>query len=349
NVILGIGSIFVAITFGYHRLRRFAVPILLFAISFLIAVQLFGDDVFNARRTLIAGRFQPGEVAELAMIIYMAAWLGSKNTRIRSITYGLIPFAVIVGFVVGLVVLQPDLSTAMTIATVCGAMFFLAGADLLQLAAAGAIAAGGGIVLITSGSFLYAEGRVGTFLSGFTNITEAHPHILQAYIAFANGGWTGLGLGQSLQKFTGLPAAHTDSIFAIIGEELGILGAGVVVLLFIFFVARGFTIARRATDPFGALLAAGLTIWVAVKALLNIAVMLALVPPTGVTLPFISFGGSSLVTLMAGVGLLLSVQRVTLLKQNAPERRVDAAPGLNYSRGDRRSRLPRPGGGRSPS
>lgn len=349
NVALGLIGVVATVLFGYRRLRRFAVPILLFAVSFLIAVQLFGDDVFNARRTLVAGRFQPGEVAELAMIIYMAAWLGSKNTRIRSLTYGLIPFAILVGFVVGLVALQPDLSTAITIVVVCGAMFFLAGADLVQLIALGVIAFGGGVIIISSGLFLYAEGRVGDFVAGFTDITKIDYHILQARIAFENGGWTGLGLGQSLQKFTGLPAPHTDSIFAVIGEELGILGAGVVVLLFVLFLIRGFTIARRATDPFGALLAVGLTIWVAVKALLNIAVMLALVPPTGVTLPFISYGGSSLVTLLAGVGLLLSVQRVTLLKQSTPERRVDAAPGLNHSRGDRRSRLPRAGSGGSPA
>ncbi|MBC8099422.1 MAG: cell division protein FtsW [Armatimonadetes bacterium] len=321
NVVIGIAGVIGALLFGHGRLRRFAVPILLVAISFLVAVQLFGDNVFNARRTLIAGRFQPGETAELAMIIYMAAWLGSKETRIRSLTYGLIPFSVILGIVVGLVILQPDLSTAMTITIVCAVMFFLAGADLLQLAAAGAVAFGGGVLLISSGQFLYAEGRVDTFFSGLVDITAAHPHIVQAYIAFNNGGWTGLGLGQSLQKFTGLPVPHTDSIFAIVGEELGLIGAGVVVLLYMLFVTRGFMIARRATDPFGALLATGITVWVAVKALLNISVMLALIPPTGVTLPFISFGGSSLVTLMVGVGLLLSVQRVSAQKTALIQRR----------------------------
>lgn len=345
NVAIGLVVATFAVIFGYRRLRRFAVPILLVSVSFLIAVQLFGDDVLGARRTLITGRFQPGESAELAMIIYMAAWLGSKNTRIRSITYGLIPFAVIVGFVVGLVILQPDLSTAITITIVCGAMFFLAGADLVQIATSAAISFGGGMLLVSSGQFSYAEDRVTAFLSGIVNITEAHPHVFQAYIAFTNGGWTGMGLGQSLQKFQGLPAPHTDSIFAIIGEELGILGASIVVLLYILFVARGFVISRRATDPFGALLAAGITIWVAVKALLNISVMLALVPPTGVTLPFISFGGSSLVTLMVGVGLLLSVHRVTLQKQNTPERKTNVS--VDYSRGNGRARLPRAGSGRS--
>lgn len=340
NAIYGLVAGAAALMFGYRRLRRFVVPILLTAIAFLIAVQLFGSDTFNARRTLVAGRFAPGEAAELAMIIYMAAWMEAKNVRIRSLTYGLIPFALILGFVVGLVVLQPDLSTAITIAVVCSAMFFLAGADLMQLAALGAIATGGSVLVISSGLVSYAGDRLTYFLAGWTDPTLLHRHILQARIAFENGGWTGLGLGQSTTKFTGLPAPHTDSIFAVIGEELGILGAGVVVLLYVLFVLRGFHISRRAADPFGALLTAGITLWVATKALLNIAVMLALVPPTGVTLPFISYGGSSLVTLLVGVGLLLSVQRMSLLKESQIKRRVDVTADLTRSRGDRWSRLP---------
>lgn len=349
NAIYGLVAGAAALLLGYRRLRRFVVPILLVAVAFLIAVQLFGSDTFNARRTLVQGRFAPGEAAELAMIIYMAAWMEAKNARIQSLTYGLIPFALILGFVVGLVVLQPDLSTAMTIAIVCSAMFFLAGADLMQLAAIGAIATGGGVLVISTGVVSYAGGRLTNFLAGWSDPTQLTWQIMQARIAFENGGWTGLGLGQSLQKFDALPAPHTDSIFAVIGEELGIIGAGVVVLLYVLFVLRGFYIARRAADPFGALLAAGITVWVAVKALLNIAVMLALIPPTGVNLPFISYGGSSLVTLLVGVGFLLSVQRVSLLKESQIKRRADVTADLarndpSRSRGDRRSRIPGAGG-----
>lgn len=348
NVGIGLAAAIFVVLFDYRRVRRVAVPILLMAIAALIAVLFFGDDVFNARRSLIQGRLQPGEAAELAMVIYMAAWLGSKNTRIRSLTYGLIPFAVLVGVVCFLVVLQPDLSTAMVIVVVCAAMFFLAGADIVQMAASTALALGMGFALImASSSFNYAQDRIGTFFEGIVDITQVHEHTFQAYIAFTNGGWFGRGLGESLQKFNNaLPAPHTDSIFAIIGEELGILGAGVVVLLFVLLVARGFQISRRAGDAFGALLAAGLTIWIVTKALLNIAVMLALVPPTGVALPFISFGGSSLVTLMVGVGLLLSVQRATNLREYAPERRNESA-SLDRSRRDRRARVSRAGRGRS--
>ncbi len=349
NMGIGIAVALLVVVFDYRRVRRFAVPLLLVSIATLVAVLLFGDLVFNARRALIGGRFQPGEAAELVMVIYMAAWLSAKNTRVRSLTYGLIPFSVLVGVVCGLVVLQPDLSTAAVIVVVCGAMFFLAGADMFQIAAAAAIVFSVGVVGVLTGSIpFYAQERLPEYFASLTDITEADYHIQQAYIAFVNGGLTGRGLGESLQKFRGLPAPHTDSIFAVIGEELGILGAGMVVLLFVLFITRGLQISQRATDPFGALLAAGVTLLVASKALLNIAVMLGLVPPTGVVLPFISFGGSSLVTLLVGVGLLLSVQRVTLLKEFSPERRVDVA-NLDHSRGDRRSRVPRTGHSRSDS
>lgn len=339
NVIIG-GVIMVLLIFIDYRIwKRFAIWMLLVAISMLVAVLIFGDDTFGARRALINGSFQPGEAAELVIVIYMAAWLGSRRTQIRSITYGLIPFAMLVGIVGGLVMLQPDLSTAAIIFITSGIMFFLAGADMKQLAGAGILAGVIGFIVAQLGLLpSYAEARVSSFLSGVSNLTQAHYQVQQAVIAFLNGGWTGVGLGEGRQKFGFLPAPHTDSIFAVIGEELGVIGATVVVLLYVAFVIRGFQVSRRAGDPFGALLGAGLTVWVVSKALLNIAVMTAVVPPTGAVLPFISFGGSSLVTLMAGAGLLLSVARVRLRLNNTPERRNAVA---NYDSGgrNRRSRV----------
>lgn len=318
---LGIGLVVLLLLafIDYRVWKRFAVWLLLGSIGLLIAVLLFGDDAFGARRSLIRGSLQPGEAAELVMIIYMAAWLSSKRTRVRSLIYGLVPFAILVGIVSGLVMLQPDLSSAAMIFVACGIMFFLAGADLMQLGVAGGAAIGIGWVM--SQRLSYAQGRVSTFLESLGDLTQAHYQVQQAVIAFLNGGWTGVGLGEGRQKFGFLPAPHTDSIFAVIGEELGIIGAAFVVLLYVAFVMRGFQISRRAPDIFGALLAAGVTVWIVAKALLNIAVMTALVPPTGAVLPFISFGGSSLVVLMAGAGLLLSVARVRLRQNTMPERR----------------------------
>ena len=186
----------------------------------------------------------------------------------------------------------------------------------------------------------YAQTRIAEFTAGLLDPTQASYHTQQAVTAFMKGGWTGVGLGRSEQKFGALPAPHTDSIFAIIGEELGVLGAMFVLILFAAFAFRGFQIARRARDTFGALLCIGFTSWVIIQALLNIAVMTALIPSTGVPLPFISFGGSSLMVVMIGVGLMLSVQRVAARRQTTSERRNELA---NYDRGwgNRRARLSR--------
>jgi cell division protein FtsW len=313
---VGIGVVIVLMLLDYRLWRRFSVLTLLGTVGALVAVLLFGDTVFGSRRALINGAFQPGELAELVIVIYMATWLSSRKTQIRSLTYGLIPFAVLVGIVAALILAQPDISTAATIVVVAGIMFFLAGADLIQIGVAAAFIGVVGVLYITQSGPDYAQDRVSSFLSGASDVTQADYHVRQAIVAFSNGGLTGVGLGQGRQKFGNLPAPHTDSIFAIIGEELGVLGATLVVGLYIAMVVRGLQIARRATDNFGALLASGLTIWIAIKALLNIAVMTGMVPPTGASLPFISFGGSSLVVVMAGVGLLLSISRVKALQTN---------------------------------
>ncbi|NDJ62951.1 MAG: cell division protein FtsW [Chloroflexi bacterium] len=319
----------------YRTWRRFAVLLLLGTIGVLIAVLLFGDDTFNARRSLFQGSYQPGELAELVVVIYMAAWLGSKRTRVASIFNGLLPFIALLVLVGVPIILQPDLSTAATIFVVAGIMYFLAGANIMHLAAVAGLLAAAGWFL--SQNLIYAGNRVGSFIAGLTDVTQSSDHAQQAIIAFMNGGWTGVGLGQGRQKFGALPVPHTDSVFAVIGEELGVIGAAFVVLLYVVLLIRGLQVARRAPDSFGALLASGITLWLIVKALLNIAVMLNILPTTGVTLPFVSYGGSSLVTALAGVALILSVSRVTAL-QNSPEGRNVSA---HYDRGwgNRWSRL----------
>ncbi len=328
NALIGLGVMGVLTLIDYRIWRRVAVILLLVTVGALIAVLIFGDDVFNARRALIRGSFQPGELAELTTVIYMAAWLSSRRTQIRSITYGLLPFGVLVGIVAALVLAQPDISTAATIIVVAGIMFFLAGADLIQLVVTGAIVFFIGFIYLTVLGPDYAQGRLSSYVSSVSDVTEADYHVQQAIVAFTNGGLTGVGLGQGKQKFGNLPAPHTDSVFAVIGEELGLLGASLVVALYVALVVRGIQIARRSTDHFGVMLAAGLTMWIALKALLNIAVMTALVPPTGASLPFISFGGSSLVVVMAGVGLLLSIARVKS-RQSVPKRSPPVADRRN--------------------
>lgn len=320
-LISGVGMLFLMIV-DYRIWKRFAVWLLLICIALLIGVLIFGDDTFGARRALINGSLQPGEATEIVIVIYLAAWLTSRKTKVDSILYGFIPFTVVLGIVNYLVIQQPDISTAVIMSITGITMFFLAGADIRQMLITGA-SIGVMIWAVIEMNLLpsYAQYRVDTFISGLSDLTQANEHVQQAIIAFLNGGWTGVGLGQGAQKYGFLPAPHTDSIFAIIGEELGVLGAAFVVLLFVVLAFRGFQIANRAVDPFGALLAAGITIWLVSKAILNIAVMIALVPATGAALPFISFGGSPLVTVMAGAGLLISVARVHNIEKRLPERR----------------------------
>ena len=339
NVVIGLVAMLVFAMLDLRVIRRMAIIIMLMAISFLISVLLFGDDTFGARRALINGRFQPGEFSELAIIIYMASWLGSKKMQVRSLTYGLIPFVTLVAIVAGLVIAQPDLSTALVILITSSVMFLLAGADLRQIAVIGIAFM---IISIAAMPFLpeYVPERIETWAVGITDPIATSYHIQQVRIALQYGGWSGVGLGESEQKFLALPAPHTDSIFAVIGEELGVVGAGGVILLYMAFAIRGFQLAQRAPDAFTALMASGITVWIVTKALVNIAVMTALLPPTGLPLPFISFGGSSLVVLMVGIGLLLAIHRYTVLQQHKPERRKVVA-SYDRSRRDRRSRLPR--------
>jgi cell division protein FtsW len=322
-MLVGIGVAFVLSLIDYRIWKRFAVPLLLGIIGVLLAVLLFSDLRFGARRAFLNGSYQPSEMAELILIIYMAAWLSAKNARLGSLMRGLLPFFTIVGTMALLVILQPDISAALMIIAVAGVMYFLAGANLWHIGAILGIMVASAVLLAQLGLFPdYAQTRIDDYVQSLSDVREGDWQTRQAIIAFVNGGWTGVGLGNGRQKYGSLPAPHTDSIFATIGEELGVVGATLVIGLYVAYVVRGLRVARRAPDSFGSLLAAGLTLWVAIKALLNIAVMLNLLPQTGAPLPFISYGGSSLVALMCGVGLLLSVARVTAREQSTGKRKT---------------------------
>ncbi len=343
NMAIG-GVFFVLLTLINYRVwKKFVIVLMLLTVASLIAVLLFSDETFGARRAFLGGSYQPGELAELAVVIYMAAWLSSNNTKVDSIVNGLLPFTILIGVIGGLVALQPDLTTTVTIFIVAGTMFFLAGANILHLTAVIGLMGISGYVITENLS--YAQDRFGSFVAGLTDFTQATYQARQAMIAFLNGGWRGVGLGQGKQKFGFLPTPHTDSIFAVIGEELGFIGAMFVIMLFVLLVIRGLQIARRAKDPFGSLLASGVTLWIITKAMMNIAVMINLIPTTGVALPFISYGGSSLITLMAGAGLLLSVARVTAIENSPEGRSVGAHDDRGW--GNRWTRLSSNSGRRS--
>jgi cell division protein FtsW len=306
---VGLGVVVLVAVAGvpYDRWRQLAVPVMGGALLLLVLVLFVGDDRFGARRSFFNGSIQPGELAKLGMVVYVAAWLASKGEQVRDVTYGLIPFAVLIGGVAGLIVMQPDVSTAMLIVLTSLAMFFFAGADIFQLAVGGSVGAITFLVLINQ--LPHARQRVDDYLLVWHDPTLVGHHIRQALIALGSGGLFGVGLGQGQQKLGYLPAPHTDSIFAVLGEELGFVGCMVVIGLFLLLAYRGFKIALEAPDAFAALLACGITCWLTFQALVNVAVMTGLIPFTGVALPFVSSGGSAMVISLAGVGMLLSISR----------------------------------------
>jgi cell division protein FtsW len=320
----------------YDWWQSMAVPIMVGGLLLLILVLIAGEDRFGARRSFFDGSVQPSELVKLVMLIYVAAWLASKGEQIRDVTYGLIPFAVLIGLVAGLIVMQPDVSTAVLVVLTALAMFFFAGADIFQLAVGGAI--GGVTFLLLVNQLPHARHRIDEYLAVWHDPELLGYHMQQALIALGSGGLFGVGLGQGQQKFGYLPTPHTDSIFAVLGEELGFVGCLVVIALFFLLAYRGFKIAREAPDAFAALLACGITCWLTFQALINVAVMTGLIPFTGVALPFISSGGSAMLASLSGVGLLLSISRG---KRTGKGRRRRDRQRANLDRrwGDRGTRL----------
>lgn len=298
----------------YGIFRRFAVWIMSGCLVVLVAVLLFGDDVFGARRTLLNGSVQPSELVKLGVIIYAAAWLASRRDQVQSVSNGLIPFGVIVGVVSFLVVVQPDLSTTAVIVIVAMAMFFMAGASWKQLGLVALIAVSAFLVLITV--VPHATVRVNEFIKVWRAPNEMDYHIRQTLITLGGGGLFGNGIGASGQKFGYLPTPHTDSVMAVLGDEMGLLGLVMTLALFVIFAWRGLHIAQAADTAFGSFIAIGVVIWVISQMLLNVMAILAMIPFTGVPVPFLSVGGSSLVSLLVACGVVISVARGSRILQD---------------------------------
>lgn len=293
----------------YHRFQRLVVPMMLITLGMLIAVLITGETRLNAQRALFGGSVQPSELAKLAIIIYLAFWLYSKRDMINNIWFGLLPMGAIIGVTSGFILAQPDLSAVLTIVIMGGLMFFLAGVDWKQVLIIVVIAAAATWLLVTI--MPTGKARLEPYLAGLRNPIDASYHVQRSLESIVRGGVFGVGIGRGATKFTGLPVAHTDSIFAVIAEETGLLGAAGVIGLYLIVLWRGLTIANRAPDLLGKLLAAGCTLWILLEATINMAVMVNLLPFAGNALPFISAGGSSLTMCLAAVGLIMNVARVT--------------------------------------
>ena len=308
---VGITAAGVVATIGDYRLIQRWSPLLFIGlIGLLVLVLLVGQEVNGSTRWLFGGSVQPGELAKLVVVIYIADWLSGRPHEIRQFAVGLVPFIVLVSLVCGLIILQPNFSTAILVLGIASAMLVAAGARIDQMLMSGSIA-----VVVLTGALIMADYRVSRVLgflnaSGMADGANWQPNLVQG--AVLRGGWFGVGLGNGQYKhFMPLSTGATDAVFAVIGEETGVLGCLLVVALFATVAWRGMRIARGAPDPFAKLAALGVTWWIVSQAFVHMAVVTRLIPFTGVPLPFISSGGSSLTTTLVGVGLLVAIsQRV---------------------------------------
>ncbi len=330
-----IGSAAAAFAFflDYRRLRKLVVPLVIFTLLALLLVGFFlGESRLGARRSLFEGSIQPSELAKLVIIIYLAFWLSDKKDFLNSNDWGILFLMVVVGAFCSLILIQPDLSATVTVFLLGAMMFFLGGADLKQIPKLLLIALACGVIAIVFSST--GQQRLVDYFSGLRDPAQGSYHIIRAIEGIVKGGIFGVGIGKSTVKFTGLPFAPTDSIFAVIVEELGLLGATIILLLYIIILWRGITIAKKAPDAVGRMLAAGITVWIFLEAMINICVMVNLLPFAGNALPLISYGGSSLVTVMTGMGMIMGVSRVTNQQKNELEgRAIDAAVDLRRDDG----------------
>jgi cell division protein FtsW len=335
--LIGVVLMAIASRFDYHRLRYLAPPLLLASLALCAAVLVAGPAINGARRWFVFGpaSFQPSELAKLALCLFAAVYL-SRRRAPRTFGELLKPLGLLTAIFSALIVVEPDLGTTITICGMMLALFLVAGVPIRLLAAASVLAIGMGLLAIYMEP--YRRARVFSFLDPWSDAQGAGFQIVQATIGIGSGGVTGAGLGEGVGKISYLPEAHTDMIFAVIGEELGLIGAALVIGAFAVLAIVGFRIALRCQDPFGKLLAAGITALVCGQAAINLAAALGIAPLTGIPLPFVSYGGSSLIVLLASVGVLLNI---------AVNGRVLGASVRDRGGRDRRSRSARARSGRS--
>ncbi len=304
-IILGFAALSVVSFFDYHKFYNLALPILIGSIVllFLVLVPGLGIKVLGARRWIDLGFFviQPSEFVKLALTIYLSAWFSMKEKG------RFVAFLLLIGLVLFLVMLQPDMGTATIILGEAIILYFLSGGSILHILSLIPVVGVGGLGMILLEP--YRAKRLATFLNPDQGILDSSYHLRQILIALGSGGVFGVGIGNSLQKYAYLPESTTDSIFAIIAEEIGFIGVVILILVMLFVIYRGFYIAVRAKDNFGKLLAGGIISVLAIQTIVNLGAQTALLPLTGVPLPFISYGGSALIVNLFSVGILLNISR----------------------------------------
>lgn len=314
---LGILSMLFFMNVHYSILKKWFIPFFLVT-SIMLIIVLFEEPINGARRWIHIGSFniQPSEFAKLAIILYLASIIQKKGERFRNFQNGLLPVLVIVGFLSVLIFMQPDLGTMLIFVSCALVVIIVGGANLkhlfyLFISAAAAIAVFMSIYLIavSPDNYSYRIGRITSYLDPWGDPQNTGYQLIQSLYALGHGGLTGAGLGQSIQKLHYLPEAYNDFIFAIIGEEFGFVGTTLFILFYLCLIWRGLIVSLRCPDPYGTLVGAGIVSLFGFQAIVNIGAATGVLPITGAPLPFISYGGSSLLVSMMGVGILLSISR----------------------------------------
>ena len=332
--LIGVALLIVASRLDYRALRYLAPPLMLTSLGLCLLVLALGQQVNGARRWIPVGplSFQPSELAKLSIAVWAAAYLARRPAP-QTLGELVRPIGITTGLFCVLIIAEPDLGTVISIAMVVGAILLVSGAPLRVLAGGGSIA--GALALAAIWLEPYRRARIFSFLNPWHDAQGAGFQGVQALIGLGSGGFLGVGLGHGVTKINSLPEAHTDMIFAVIGEELGLIGATLVIACYVLFAYAGLRVALRCRDPFGKRLAVGLTALVCGQALLNLAAVLGLAPLTGITLPFLSYGGSSLVVSLASVGVLLNIagHGGTARAQMPDRSRGDSRPRAAVARG----------------
>jgi cell division protein FtsW len=327
--VIGLGALLFFMQMDYNHLRILSIWMLVGALAgLLLVLSPMGTDINGARRWIDVGpiSLQPSEFAKLAIVVYISAWLSSRGSQIDKFSLGFVPFVLLVGVVGALVVSEPDMGTTVIIVLVACTLFFLAGAPLSHLALLLGSGAALSYLIVTTRD--YQLDRVTSFLRPEADPQGSGYQIIQLLVALGSGGPFGLGWAESRQKHLYLPSAQTDGVFAVLGEELGLIGLMAIMAVFAFFVFRGLKVTLKTRDRFAALLAMGIISWISFQTLINIAGITRTLPLTGVPMPFLSYGGSALISVMAGVGILLSVSKYSsdqaFPEQDSPAQRGDA-------------------------
>jgi cell division protein FtsW len=328
--LIGMAAMVFFMRMDYNRLRVLSLPMLLVALVALglVLVPGIGVERNGAARWLEFGPIsvQPSEYAKLAVVIYISAWLTSRGNDIHKFSLGFVPFVLMLGIIGGLIMAEPDMGTTIIVLLTASTLFFVAGAPLSHLALL--LAVGGAISFMVVQEREYQMDRLMSYIDPEGDPQGNGFQILQLLIALGSGGPLGIGWAESRQKFFYVPGAHTDGVFAVIGEEVGFAGLMLVIGLFAFFIFRGIRVTFTARDRFGTLLSIGIISWIGFQTLINIAGITRTIPLTGVPVPFLSYGGSSLIALMAAVGVLLSVSRYAMTQTYTTKQRSPSSSSV---------------------